>query len=261
MKPMEPLEAGIRNELNFRELGGLRVKDGRTVRRGVLFRSGGLHLFSEEELGLVRKHNIRAVLDLRTWYDWKKHPDPDLGAERLLHDGKVSAGGEKIDFSPNGFAKCGREAEKQLAKLKDYYVRMPFENGGYRVMMKAVLENKVPLLFHCTTGKDRTGIAAMVILYVLGADDDVILSDYMLSNEYRKTVLEEFLKPENLKDPEDAGCRKLAMMRGGVIEEMGSAALAEIHRRFESPLLFAEKECGWDKKQLEEVRNRFLEET
>ena len=258
---MEPLEAGIRNELNFRELGGIRVKDGRTVRRGLLIRSGGLHLFTEEELDLVRKYNIRAVMDLRAWFDWKKKPDPDIGGKRLLHEGKVSAGGEKIDFSPRGFAQSGAEAEKQLARLRDYYIRMPFGNGAYRVMMKALLENEVPLLFHCTTGKDRTGIAAMVILYVLGAEDDVILSDYMLSNEYRKTAVEELLKPENLKDPEDENCRKLAMMRGGVIEEMGKAALFEMHRRYGSPLSYAEKEYGWDKKQLEEVRSRFLEET
>ena len=256
---MKPLESGIRNELNFRELGGIPVKDGRKVRRFLLFRSGGLHLFTPQELALLNKYGIRAIADLRAWYDWKKHPDPDLGAERITHEGKVSSGGEKIDFSPRAFSQCGSDAVKQMEKLKEYYRRMPFGNSAYQALMKALADDKVPLLFHCTTGKDRTGIAAMVILYLLGAEDREIMADYLLSNEYRRAVIEEYTKVENLKDPGDEGCRKLAVMRGGVLEEMGKTSLDEIHRRYASPEDYAREEYGWDKKQLEEVRNRFLE--
>ena len=255
------MEAGIRNELNFRQLGGYEMTDGRKVRNGLLLRSGGLHLFMPEELEIVKKYRISSVLDLRAWYDWKKKPDPDIGGHHLVYDGRPSRGGEQIDFSARGFSQCGEAGEKQLAKLKDYYAGMPFGNDGYRAMMRAILRQDVPLLFHCTTGKDRTGIAAMVVLYALGADDAVMMADYLLSNEYRRACIEDFLKPENLRDPEDEACRKLAFMRGGVLEEMGRCALEEIHKRYDSPEAYVFNEFEWNKNELEEVRNRYLEET
>ena len=256
---METSEKALRGDLNFRELGGIRVKDGRTVRHGLLYRSGGLHLFTDEELEYVRSLGIVSILDLRAWYDWKKKPDPDIGAVHLEYDGKTAKGGEKIDFSARGFSKHGKEAQEQLKALSDYYRNMPFENSGYQAMMKALLKREVPLLFHCTTGKDRTGIAAMVILYVLGADDREIMEDYLLSNTFRAEAISSFMAAENLKYPQDEGYCTLTMMRGGVMKEMGEAALRELHRRYDSPLSYVRGEYGWKEEELDSFRNDFLE--
>jgi preprotein translocase subunit SecA len=73
---MEPLEAGIRNELNFRELGGIRVKDGRTVRRGLLIRSGGLHLFTEEELAGKSAEDVIGQIEEKAWNAYDQKIDP-----------------------------------------------------------------------------------------------------------------------------------------------------------------------------------------
>ena len=80
---MKQLSEQLRPVLNCRDLGGIKTENGRTIRSGLLFRSGGLHLFQEEELDVLRKCGIRTILDLRASYAWKKKPDPDIGIGKL----------------------------------------------------------------------------------------------------------------------------------------------------------------------------------
>jgi len=236
------------------------MADGRTVRYGLLYRSGGLHLLLPRELEIVKQCGIVTIVDLRAKYEWTKKPDPEIGAVHGLYDGKIAKGGEKIDFSARGFSRRGQGALEQLSLLKEYYRQMPFDNSGFQAIMDALKNRRVPLLFHCTTGKDRTGIAAMVILYLLGAEDDVIMEDFLLTNVYRKKAIDEFMSHTNLLYPEDKGYCRLTFMRGGVDEEMGLTALRELHLRYDSPIEYAKDQYGWSKEDLESFRNDFLTE-
>ena len=82
----------IRGELNLRQLGGIRMKDGRTVRMNTLYRSGGLHLMNAQELEAVRQLKIRTVLDLRDRWSQKRKPDPEIGAVHVSYDGLPAKG-------------------------------------------------------------------------------------------------------------------------------------------------------------------------
>lgn len=55
-------------------------------------------------------------------------------------------------------------------------------------------EGNVPLLYHCTAGKDRTGMASALILYALGADDKTVMDDYLLSNKYIEAKFESYIE-------------------------------------------------------------------
>ena len=74
--------------------------------------------------------------------------------------------------------------ERMLERMHYIYRKLPFEQApSYRHLFNMLAQRRVPLLFNCSAGKDRTGIAAALILSALGAPHETILDDYLLSNE------------------------------------------------------------------------------
>ena len=249
----------IRGGLNFRELGGIPVNEGRSVKHGVLWRSGGLHLMNEEELQIVRDLNISTVLDLREKWSQKKRPDPDIGASYVSYDGLPSKGAEQIDFSDRGFGQKGEAALDQIARVRQYYMDMPYGYDAFHAMFDALREGRSPFLIHCTKGKDRTGIAAILILLALGADPEIALADYLLTNEYRNEEIEARMAEGRAAAPEDEGYMTLMYLREGTMEEIGRAVIGHLQERSGTIEAYMAEEYGWDETALQEFRKYYLE--
>ena len=181
------IDSRFADVLNFRDLGGLESSDGRRVRHNFFYRGAGLAYFDEEELKEFRKLKVKTIMDLRSLYEIRTIPDPLIeGASYIRHNGLIVRGSEDIDWSPAGMRKIGGAAEKQLEQIRGYYRMIAFDNEAFRIMLNEIWEKHVPIYFHCMTGKDRTGVGAMVILLALGVKDEEIRKDYLLSNLYRK---------------------------------------------------------------------------
>ena len=245
---------------NFRDLGGIPVKDGRSVRHGLFFRSGEIHVLPAEGVAELRSLNIRSVLDFRDAGSQRRKADPDIGARLIPYDKRTARFGEHIDFSPVGFGKTGKAAEAQLESLYRYYVNMPYGYQALHAMFDAVKNDEVPILIHCSKGKDRTGVASMVLLLALGAEDDVILRDYMYSNISRKTQLDERIREGRSIHPEDEGYLTLMYLREGVKEEIGRMILDNIHATSGTAEQYMYEEYGWTEAELNAVRDRYLEQ-
>ncbi|MBQ5805442.1 MAG: tyrosine-protein phosphatase, partial [Erysipelotrichaceae bacterium] len=130
--------------LNFRDLGGLKSKDGRKVRHGFFFRGAGLAYFSEEELEEFRKLKVKTIMDLRSLSEITTIPDPVIeGATYIQHNGLIVEGSEDIDWSPAGMRKIGGAAEKQLEQIRGYYRTIALNNEAYRIMLKEIEERHV----------------------------------------------------------------------------------------------------------------------
>ena len=256
---MNRTDGQLRAELNFRDLGGIPAEDGRHVKEGLIYRGGALYLYTEAELEYLRSLKIRTILDFRAPYIWKKKRDPDIGAVYARCDGKAANIGDQIDFSARGFGQTGADAEAQLAKLTAYYSEMPFGYNALHVLMRELKEGHAPLLFHCAKGKDRTGIAAMVVLGALGVNDEEILKDYRYSNTARSEVIENRLKEGRQNHPEDAGYMKLMYLREGVDPVIGQKVLETIRERCGDWPGYMEQEYGWSRGDLEQFRIRYLE--
>lgn len=256
---MKLFDDRIRPELNFRELGGLKTETGKTVRHGVLLRSGGLHLFREDELEVLRSFHVSCILDLRERFSWKKKPDPEIGARHVVYDGRTARYGDQIDFTPRGFGVTGKKAEMQLEKLRQYYAEMPFGYDAFHQMIKELREGTRPFLIHCSKGKDRTGLAVMVILLLLGCGEETIMEDYLLTNEYRKAMIKKRMEEGRSHHPEDEGYMRLMFLREGVIPEFLQAPLAKIHARCGTAERYFEEEYGLGKDEMEAIRRYYLE--
>ena len=173
-------------ELNIRDLGGLAAKDGRHVKSGLLFRSSALAFFDEEELEPVRNLGIRTILDFRALKGIQKDPDPQL--EGAVYYNKCAAFQNFLDDlnSPGELASLIFD-EDQAGNAIDvlvssYTASLAFSNESYKFMFDCLLAGEAPMLFHCSNGKDRTGVAAMLILLALGIPEEIVKEDYMQSN-------------------------------------------------------------------------------
>ena len=249
----------FREHVNFRDLGNIPTADGRLIRPGLFYRSGGLFLMSRTELKEISSAGIKTIMDLRTKAECDKLPDPQIpGAQHLQYSGVLSTGGDEIDFSPAGMSLIGSEGWKQLEDLTRYYVDMPYHNKAFAVMLEAVRNDQVPMLIHCASGKDRTGIAVMLLLGLLGCEHEVILQDYLLSNHYCRVRLEKGLRDSDVSLDDHPERKELLQMQLGVSERIGRAVIDSVIDRYGSweQLLCSEYDISVN--EMAEIRDRYL---
>lgn len=173
-----PLEGGR----NFRDLGGYRAADGRTVKWGMLYRSGAMHGLTDADFRTLHTLGIQVVCDLRDRRERAAEPVrwPDAEMPRVLSDDYTL----DLGFLPAGSPKDWT-AEKVRAGMAASYPRMLEQfNGQYRRMFVELLAGHAPLAFNCSAGKDRTGIAAALLLTALGVPRQTVIDDYLLTNTY-----------------------------------------------------------------------------
>jgi protein-tyrosine phosphatase len=176
-----PLEGGV----NFRDLGGYSTSDGRKVRRGVLFRSGSMGALTAADYEYLEKLNVSVIADFRSTDERAREPTKwpvgDGSPRRLERDYDLELG--EIFAVMQG----APSAAGARAAFSSFYKRLPLQFAvQYRQMFDEILAGNTPLVFNCSAGKDRTGIAAALLLTTLGVPREVVTEDYLLSNRYYK---------------------------------------------------------------------------
>ena len=247
------------DQCNFRDLGGYAAADGRHIKEGLLYRSGGLYLLTDEELTRFRALNINFILDLRSKGEVAEKPDPVFEGIRFLqHSGLEHKSGGEIDFSPAGMARVGGEGEDQLRKFLGYYAELPIENESFRILLHEMCNLSAPILFHCASGKDRTGVAAMLVLYLLGVHPDTILEDYLMSNDFLWGDVEAELASRGDIVEKDPVAKTLSIMKCGVTRQAGETALNTILRAHPDAVTFFAKEYAIPAETTARIRDFYL---
>ncbi|HEX7374558.1 MAG TPA: tyrosine-protein phosphatase, partial [Steroidobacteraceae bacterium] len=167
---------------NFRDFGGYATTDGRRVRWGRLFRSGAMHRFTAADRERVAGFGIGTVVDLRRPDERRSQPNPDFGAgvtQLCWNDTQDVGLGKAL---PDPAALTPELARKVMMR---HYEGMPTRLLPHVQGLFGALTHDParPLLLHCTAGKDRTGFAAALLLTVLGVPRDLIVADYLLTNQ------------------------------------------------------------------------------
>lgn len=174
-----PLQGGR----NFRELGGYRTADGRMVKWGLLYRSGQMHDLTPADYAYLQKLGIRTVCDFRDTRERTGEPSlwpAGQGPRILSEDYALDMSGMMLPGDPSTWTR-----EQIVAAMTATYPRLLAQfNGQYRRMFAELLAGDAPLAFHCTAGKDRTGVAAALLLTALGVPRATIIDDYLLSNQH-----------------------------------------------------------------------------
>lgn len=264
-KPEQNRVLSFEGGRNFRDLGGYTTVDGKTVKWGKLYRSGVLHNLTEDAYGQIEALGIETVVDFRSTEERQKEPTEWQAGEIEHLTWDYDMGNWEQEFA-KVFAKpdFGKDDITQMMD-KGYVGLVNQQAPHYRAMFEELLEDEQPLLFHCTAGKDRTGVGAALILTALGVDRETVMQDYLLSNETLKGL-------DMLKLPEDASEKEKRMfaffsqlppevrdVMAGVEASWLESAFAEMERQHGSVEGYIEHALDVDQEELALLKTRYLQ--
>lgn len=252
------------DSVNFRELGGYPAADGKRVRYGVFYRSGMLGLLQGEDLKKLEGLGIRVILDFRSKSEAAAAPDPVLlGADYCNVCALYGADGKEMDFSPVDIEEMFQSRERILAGAQEMmelmYGRMAFDNPGFRKLFEELECGRVPVLFHCSAGKDRTGVAAILVLLALGVDEETVLRDYELTNVFRRGAIERLMEAHSETVKRVPETEMMFRMMEGVDRRAAELVLEKIKGKYGSYERYFEAEYGLTGEKLADLRERYLE--
>lgn len=255
---------GIASVPNLRDLGGYKTETGMTVAKGLVYRSNQLSEIKPDDMKRLGKLNLKAAYDLRTAEEKEKRPDelpprvkyiwlnvladsPQAGPaqlEPLLKDPKKA----------NAVLGGGKAAQAFQQSYREF-VSLPSARKEFRELFLALGDkSQLPAVFHCTTGKDRTGWAAAAFLTLLGVPRDVVVQDYLRSNDYiipaYQKVIDGFVA--NGGDP------SIPEAILGVKSEYLAAAFDEMKRNYGSIEKYFSDGLGIDTGQQKAIRVMYL---
>lgn len=256
---------GIASVPNMRDLGGWMTRDGGRVRRGLIYRSTELNQLAGADMTTFAALGIRSVYDLRTEKERRQQPDHlPPGTEHVvldvLRDSQDAAPAQLFSVMTDPAA-----AEKMLGDGKGRrlfeagyreIVTLPSSASAYRrLFVELTSERHRPALFHCKTGKDRTGWAAATLLMLLGVSDELVMREYLLTNDElvpaEQPVIDRFQAMGG--DPE------LIRPCIAVAPEYLEAALDEMHVRYSTIEGYFSEALGIDEGAQQKLRDIFTE--
>jgi protein-tyrosine phosphatase len=245
----------LRGAANFRDLGGYQTTDGHHVRWDRIYRSADISKLTDSDLVVLKERRILSVVDFRGVQESQKAPDRlnpatdyilcPAGSDQSLNDWMkaistihTAAGGDSM--------------------MRVYYSNTDFLADRYRPFFNKLLglSDGQALLFHCTAGKDRTGIGAALLLYVLGVPYETITSDYTATNYYRQAenarMVRGMVQGMHISEPV-AGA--LMAARREYLETTFDA----IRQRYGSIEQFLKGPVGLDDEKINTLKGKFLD--
>ncbi len=254
--PFVPTE-GIHN---LRDYGGYGVPGAGRVKTGLLLRSGQHMEATDADLATLARLDIRTIIDLRgaserTSFPCRRHPQFD--AHIIAYDGETTnsppheGGGGKVEMTPD------MARERMIA----VYTRMPNNPAMLDMFTRyfaALATRDGASLVHCFAGKDRTGVAASLLLHVLGVSRDDVVAEFLRTNDAITThVLERQSLPRvQVHYGEIAPEAKRNLM--GVLPEYIDTYFAEAQRIAGSLDTYLAEALGVDEARKEQLRARFI---
>lgn len=266
--------------INTRSLGGYENKEGRRIKDGRIYRSDALFRISEND----RKYfsevlSLRYDIDLRGHDEIERSPDIAIPGCTYLHcpiEGSLNKTAPHVypheEFNipdpairgtveylfrldPNG------DATYAFEKVYRNYISLPFAQQNYERLLKTILKNKEgAVLFHCADGKDRCGTGVALFLSILGVDREVIIQDYLKTNQNTKEKAdrrEKYLR-EVCHVTNETVIQSVRIV-AGVRENFLRAAFDEIDTKYNGIDSYIHNQLHFSDEMIEEMKENYLE--
>jgi len=238
--------------------------DGKRVASGLVYRSNQLSAISPNDMSQLAALKLKTAFDLRTVEERTKRPEElPPGVNYVVLDvlaDSPQAGPaqlEKLMADPKAAnaALAGGKVEAAFQASYREFVSLPSARREFKKLFLGLADKKeVPALFHCTTGKDRTGWAAAAFLTLMGVPKDKVYEDYLRSNDY---ILPAYQKAIDafVAGGGDAEIPKAIL---GVKKEYLDAAFDEMHKKYGTIDKYFSDGLGIDATQQEALRKMYL---
>ena len=174
---------------NTRDLGGTKTKDGKTIVKGLLYRSASLNDLPKEDTAWLSEH-VQTIVDLRSDEEFRKQPDDQIPGVKLYHIPVVNSFTAGITREEKSDKDWFSNLLDKPKEAKDFMCRQyrsftsDYSLSELRKFLEVLLNDNGAVLWHCAGGKDRTGVAAAVIQEILGVPREDIIADYLKTNEF-----------------------------------------------------------------------------
>ncbi|MFD2307942.1 tyrosine-protein phosphatase [Enterococcus termitis] len=246
---------------NFRDIGGIENKAGKKIKTDIFLRSGELSkLTKEDEQRLEKNYRLGKIIDLRSELEVEERPDMSVPRSEYIHI-DILEDIQDEGASIEDFVKIG-SPEKSASYMEKLYADIALNvtaQKGYNKFFEEILalDKQESILFHCFAGKDRTGIAAALVLETLGAPREAIYADYLLTNELRKKENAMILEQAKKSQLADANLEALH-----VALNVDSSYLDNFYQTVDAQYgdisTYLKQAIGLDKLATEALNNRFL---
>lgn len=251
---------------NTRDLGGFVTKDGRRIKYKKLIRSGTLIKATDKDKAtLTNEYELRTVVDFRTDVERLEKPDPELENVKFVFDPILETGTfgvtrERVTLKdmPKAFEGVTEEPMTYMKRMYSEIVLDEHAQKGYATFFNVLLQQKNgSVLWHCSAGKDRVGVATALLLTVLGVDRDTIINDYLLTGEYCKKTTNFLKLLIALFVRNEAGTYLKYLM--DVKPEYIKSAFETIEKHYGSVENYLAETMDLSEEKQEELRKKYLE--
>ncbi len=251
---------------NFRDLGGYQTVDGRTVKWRQLLRTGSLAELTDANLTTLASIPVTQDIDLRGQAEVRQMPDRVPQTATYYHLPVFDEDETDASHSNEEIAKRMQEegnGRRRMLKVYSRMVTIPSAKRAFQQLFARLLANQSgATLFHCTAGKDRTGMAAFLILSALGVPRETILDDYLLTNSVTEDFRENWLAQMKKELPQTPATEILINNRrdlASVHAAYLNTAITAIDNQYGDVQHYLTDYLGLSDEQLRQLRDRYLE--
>lgn len=175
--------------VNFRDLGGYLTVDGRRTKWGKLLRSAAHDTITDRDMRYLQNLGVKTIIDYRSTFETEKQPDREIEGITYQHTRPLEDPGATATLSTEHKMASEADAIAMLTGTNRTLAKSQHANGVYRNLLKTALDTaQVPMVQHCTSGKDRVGVGSATLLLALGVPKETIIADYLLSNDNQISV-------------------------------------------------------------------------
>lgn len=244
---------------NFRAIGNIKNTDGRSLREGIFYRSAHLHKLKKKSFDEFGKLGITEIIDLRNSKEIFEKPDHLPNGITYKKYSAFEDEGDQLSQARKLVLKGKVNASDADKRMIDFYREYVTENPEtIKTIITEILDSDKPILYHCTAGKDRTGIVTALILTILKFDKDTIYNEYLLSNNFRKPLVEKRLRlASNLHFLYPKMDLQVLEKLSWVEKRYLDAAFGEINKKYGSTDAYIQQVLGISDAKREEYIQKF----
>lgn len=256
---------------NARELGGYTTADGRTVKNGVLLRTASLNGVSDDDVRLLTDtYRLAHIIDFRMEMEMAGAADPPIDGAQYHHLSVIDPSmfpvpeDTAVDVTSLDLVQSVAFSEQIGAFDGRMYIGFLTAESGkkayagfFRILLSADPDRAV--LWHCTSGKDRTGLAAMLLLSALGVDEETIYEDFLLTNTYNAQRIEATKRRLRAQGFEEAFIKKAILVLDAIDGRSLRGAVAYLKKEYGSVNGYLRDGLTISQEELDSLKEKYLQ--